>query len=85
MSEDLIYATEIFIKSRKIHIVPDRLYVYKSNEDSITATIVPKDFIEQQQVILEQIRLIIKKYKPAQVITVNLMKYWESFFFLFSL
>lgn len=83
MSEDMIYATEIFIKSRKIHIVPDRLYVYKSNEDSITATIVPKDFIEQQQVILEQIRLIIKKYKPSQVIIANLMKYWESFFFLF--
>jgi glycosyltransferase involved in cell wall biosynthesis len=83
MSEDLIYATEILLKGKSIHLIPDTFYVYRSNDDSLTMTISPKHFIAQQENILKQLKLIIVRYKPSTQLVDNMLKYWEKHLFLF--
>ena len=77
-AEDLLYSTEILLKAQKVCLLPEFYYVYFKNTDSITNATKPDKFINSQIVILEQIRLITKKYFASSIFIVNILDHVQK-------
>ena len=77
-AEDLLFATEILLKSNSIILFPDAYYVYYKNTKSITHLTNPEKFINSQEIILNQLYLILKEYKATSSFTNCILRYLEK-------
>lgn len=77
-TEDLLYATEILLKARKICLTPKAYYVYFTNTKSLSVAINPDQLIERQIIILKQIKIITLKYAATSQFTNNILSYLEK-------
>lgn len=82
ITEDLLYATEVLLKAKKICLLPEYYYVYVVNAESLTRNIKPVELLEIQIIILEQIKLITNKYEATSQFTNNILSYLEKDIFL---
>jgi glycosyltransferase involved in cell wall biosynthesis len=77
-SEDLLYSTEILLKSEKIYLVPETYYMYYTNYLSITRTTSANNLIDNLVVVLKELlKIIIINKANAQFIK-NIMEYLEK-------
>jgi glycosyltransferase involved in cell wall biosynthesis len=81
-TEDLIYATEIFLKAEKICLIPEIYYVYSENNESLSRLVKPEQYIKYQAVILSQLQKIVFKYEADSKTTSNIMDYFEKWIYL---
>lgn len=81
-AEDLIYSTEILLKANKIGFTTYYSYCYFKNEDSITNSISPKNYLDSQIEILKSIDSLIKTYSPNKLIKDNIFNYFEKWIHL---
>jgi glycosyltransferase involved in cell wall biosynthesis len=81
-TEDLLYSTEILLKSKKICVVSESYYVYFVNTDSITHLVGSINYIENQIIIISQIQKLLEKYKANHEISNNVLDYFEKWIFV---
>ena len=77
-TEDLLYATEILLKAKKICLTPKAYYVYFTNTKSLSVAINPVQLIKRQIIILQQIKIITLKYAASSQFTNNILNYLEK-------
>jgi glycosyltransferase involved in cell wall biosynthesis len=79
-TEDLLYCFEIFLKAKKICVIPDYYYVYFWNNQSITHTIpiASEQYLKNQTIILCQIQKITNKYPTEYLLTNNVLDFIEK-------
>jgi glycosyltransferase involved in cell wall biosynthesis len=80
--EDLIYSTEILLKSNSIYLSNGTHYAYFLNPNSITYSISPIDFLKSKNQTLSQLELIFIKYKPNDYFKDYYLDYFEKWIFL---
>jgi glycosyltransferase involved in cell wall biosynthesis len=80
-SEDLLYSFEILLKASIIYSLPENFYVYFVNTESLTKTVQPEEYIQNQVIILNQIQLIVDKYKPGSQLTENVLNHNEKWLY----
>lgn len=80
-TEDLIYASEIMLKVESIVLIPDVLYAYFVNHQSITRTVMPLAYLEHQALVLKQIQKIVNKYNPSNNLIAVILCYFEKFIY----
>ena len=81
-AEDLLYSFEILLKANTICLLPETYYVYFKNVESLTGTLLPQDYIQNQVIILNQMELIIKKYNVKQWLIDRFLNYYEKWIYL---
>jgi len=79
---DLIYCSEILLKAGKILVLPESLYVYFENPESITMTSTPIKYLANQRLILNSIEHLVSKYNPNAEFVKNVLNYFEKWIFL---
>jgi glycosyltransferase involved in cell wall biosynthesis len=77
-TEDLIYASEILLKSTKTCLIPEAYYVYFTNTESTSWATNPEQLLENQISVLQQIKAITAKYKAISKFTDNILSYLEK-------
>ena len=82
--EDLIYATEILLRAKKICLIPESYYVYFVNTESLTRTINSEQFLKTSILVLIQLNNIVSKYQSDKRFNSYLMNYFEKFIYLES-
>ncbi len=81
-AEDLLYSFEIFLKAKSIYLLPENYYVYYKNTESLTGTLKPAEYIQNQVIILNQIQLMVEKYKADLQLTEYILDYYEKWIYL---
>ena len=82
MTEDLLYATEILLKAKKVCLFPKFCYVYCMNTVSLTQNIKPIQLLEIQTIILRNIKAITLNYEVSTQFTNNILIYIEKYVYL---
>jgi glycosyltransferase involved in cell wall biosynthesis len=80
--EDLVYATEILLRSEKIYLVPQRYYIYYVNKQSLTWAASTEQFLNNLIVVLKQLEVLMLEYHPTQAFQSFLMNYFEKWLYL---
>jgi glycosyltransferase involved in cell wall biosynthesis len=80
--EDLIYSTEILLKSNSIYLSNGIHYAYFLNTNSITYSISPINFLKSKNSTLSQLESIFIKYKPDNYYKDYYLDYFEKWIFL---
>ena len=80
--EDLLYSFEVLLKANTIYLFPDNLYVYFLNNESITKTIQPKEYVQIQITVLIQIQSIVTRYEANPQLVENILDYFEKWLYL---
>lgn len=81
-TEDLLYASEIFLRSQRICLVPMECYAYFVNTQSLTWQIRPEDYLRNQITILSQLQRIIDRYDADVQCVDIILNYFEKFIYL---
>jgi glycosyltransferase involved in cell wall biosynthesis len=81
-TEDLLYCFELLLKAKIIYMMPTTFYVYYINPESLTRTVQPDKYIQDQVVLINQIQLIDQKYNADSKLTENVLSYVEKWLFL---
>lgn len=81
-TEDLLYSTEILLKVNSICLFPDSFYVYHYNIDSLSASVTPKKYFENQILVLTQIEVLFNYYDCSKKFKVNVIDYFEKWLYL---
>jgi hypothetical protein len=80
--EDLVYSTELFFKANNILLSNFSFYVYFNNLTSLTKVDNSFNFLSNQQIVLTQLSLIIKKHKPTFAEISFVINYFLNFIYL---
>jgi len=81
-TEDLLYSTELLLRINSICLVPEVYYSYFLNNESITSTISPKDYLANQIIVLGQIDKIFRAHKANGLFIENVLNYFEKWIYL---
>jgi len=82
-TEDLIYSFEILLKAGRICLLPNNYYVYYENPKSLTHTVEPEEYLQNQVIVLlKQLQLVVDKHNADSQLTENLLNYYEKWLFL---
>lgn len=81
-TEDLLYATEILLKSKNICIISEPYYVYFVNTDSITHIVGSFNYIENQVIIINQLQKILDRYEADIKLSNNVLNYFEKWIYV---
>lgn len=81
-TEDLIYCTEILLRSKTICLAPITLYKYFIHSNSITQTSSPINYINNQKVIASNLKKILNFYSPEINFKNQLLNYFSKFIIL---
>ena len=81
-TEDLLYNYEILLKANTFYLLPMVLYVYARNPESLTNSVPPEVFIQDQVKIFNQVQLIAEKYEADHQLTENLLYYHDKWLYL---
>ena len=81
-AEDLIYCTEILLRAEKICLFPQNLYTYFKNEASMTNSIKPFNYLNNQVIILNNLNEVCLRYNPDTLFESRLMDYFERWIYL---
>ena len=81
-TEDLLYASEIFLRVESICLMPVDCYIYFVNTESLTWQIKSEDYIQNQVIILNQLQRMVDKYKPGAKCIDTILNYFEKFIYL---
>ncbi len=79
--EDLVYSIEILMKANSILLVPDILYVYFDNLESITRKVKPAEYLSLQINILTELKKIFIKYHSEIYLQSLVYRYVNKFIF----
>jgi glycosyltransferase involved in cell wall biosynthesis len=82
MTEDLLYATEILLKAKKVCLFTDFFYVYCINSGSLTQNISPDKYLEIQAVVLRKINSITLNYNASSEFKINILNYLEKYIYI---
>lgn len=82
--EDLIYATEILLRAKKICLLPENYYVYFVNTQSLTWAVSTEQFLKNLIVVLKQLQTLTLKYHPNPGFQSFLLNYFEKWIYLES-
>ncbi len=82
--EDLLYATEILLRANKICLTAQSFYMYYVNTESITHTVRPNQYFNNQIITIQQLQLIISDYHVDSKLTQNILNYFEKWIYLES-
>src|SRR5690606_27042269 len=77
-TEDLIYATEVFIKSSRIVFTPITYYNYFVNEKSLTSCVTPDSFFKAQILVYRLLNIVRNKYDIDEVLLGKIGGYSEQ-------
>lgn len=80
--EDLVYSTEIYFKANNILLSNFSFYVYYNNLASLTKLDNSLNFISNQELVLSQLSILIKKYKPTLEEISFVINYFLNFIYL---
>jgi len=81
-TEDLIYCSEILLRSKTICLYPELIYCYSANNtNSITSLSKANDYLRNQQIISRNLKKIFNKYNPQIEFKNNLLLYFEKWIF----
>ena len=81
-TEDLIYCSEILLRSKTICLYPELIYCYSANNtNSITSLSKANDYLRNQQIISRNLKKIFNKYNPQIEFKNNLLSYFEKWIF----
>lgn len=80
--EDLIYSSEILLKSSAIYLSNRIHYAYFLNTNSITHSVSPINFLKSKNLTLSQLELVLIKYKPDNYYKEYYLDYFEKWIFL---
>ncbi|NQU33028.1 MAG: glycosyltransferase, partial [Bacteroidetes bacterium] len=81
-TEDLLYASEILLKAKRICLSPESYYTYFVNTDSLTNMVKSEQYIQNQIIILKQLQNIIYNNKTNLKLTYNILNYFEKWIYL---
>ena len=77
-TEDLIYATEVFIKSSTIVLTPKVYYNYFVNSNSLTSTISPDKYIQSQITVYKLLKSIKETYIADSLVIKQIAYYLDE-------
>ena len=77
-TEDLIYCTEILMRANTVLLFPQNIYCYSFNASSITQSTSPNRYIENQYLILSNLKRLFIAYKPSDNFQANVLCYYEK-------
>jgi glycosyltransferase involved in cell wall biosynthesis len=80
--EDLVYSSELFFKVEKIYLSTFSFYVYFSNLNSLTKVDNSLNFLKNQQLVLTELSIIIRKYQPTMSEINFIINYYLNFIYL---
>lgn len=80
--EDLVYSTEIFLKTNNILTSKYSYYIYYKNLQSLTMITDSKQFLLNQIIVLNQLSIIFKKYQPTIYELKFILNYFMKFIFI---
>lgn len=81
-TEDLLYASEIFLRAQTICLIPMECYVYFVNTQSLTWQIKPEEYLRNQITIMSQLQQIIDRYNAGTQCVDTILNYFEKFIYL---
>jgi glycosyltransferase involved in cell wall biosynthesis len=79
--EDLVFATEIFLKTNKISTNKFSFYIYFKNLSSLSRIINSDNFLKNQILVLDQLTKIFDKYSPSEKKVKFILNYFIKFIF----
>jgi glycosyltransferase involved in cell wall biosynthesis len=77
-AEDLLYSTEILIRSKSIYLTSDSLYVYYANAHSLGASNSSKEFFSDMTTALCELNKVFALYKPCDCLIKNVSDYYNK-------
>jgi hypothetical protein len=80
--EDLIYSSEVLLKSKSIYLSCGYYYSYFINSSSLTNSISPVNFLKTKHITLSQLELIFNKYNADKYYTDYYLDYFEKWIYL---
>lgn len=80
--DDLLYLAEILLRADKICFIPESYYVYFVNDDSITHTVNPSRYAENNIIVLRQLQRIITANNSSSSLNRNLLDFFEKYIYL---
>jgi glycosyltransferase involved in cell wall biosynthesis len=80
--EDLIYSSEVLLKSKSVYLSRGYYYSYFINSISITNSISPIDFLKTKHISLGQLELIFNKYNTDRYYIDYYLDYFEKWIYL---
>jgi glycosyltransferase involved in cell wall biosynthesis len=81
-TEDLIYCSEILLRANSICLFTKNLYCYSYNSNSITNITKPIGYLQNQLIIINNLKKLFIKYKPTLEFKNKLLSYFEKWIYL---
>jgi glycosyltransferase involved in cell wall biosynthesis len=81
-TEDLIYSTEILCRAASVYLIPDYLYCYFENSNSLTHKYNSTDFIRTQKIIITQLEKIFATNSTGRELTSSIINYFDKWIYL---